>query len=193
VIRNAFRPGQRWIVYCEDQVQLRSVCQALREVGLNGGVYEYHSAMPGDRQRTLEVFNAAGGVVVSIRCLDEGVDIPAVSHALILASSKNPREFIQRRGRVLRRSPGKNLAYIHDVVVVPHASDDGDGTSILAGEIARAIEFGTHAINPACVTDLRLLAIQSGLDWSAASGGFEDDTDATPDGAQSELDGAVHG
>jgi hypothetical protein len=131
--------------------------------------------MAGDRARTLEHFNALGGITVSIRCLDEGVDIPAVSHALILASSRNPREFIQRRGRVLRRAPGKTLAYIHDVVVAPHGSDEGDGNSILAGEIVRAIEFGSHAINPASVTDLKLLAAQIGLDWASASGGYEDD------------------
>ena len=84
--------------------------------------------MPGDRSRTLQVFTERGGVVVSIRCLDEGVDIPSVSHALILASSRNPREFIQRRGRVLRRSPGKSLAHLHDVVVVPESDDeDRDG------------------------------------------------------------------
>jgi superfamily II DNA or RNA helicase len=192
IVQDCYRSGQRWIVYCDDQVQLRAVCQALRNAGLDL-VYEYHSAMLGDRQHTLDAFNASGGIVVSIRCLDEGIDIPAVSHALILASSKNPREFIQRRGRVLRRSPGKNLAYIHDVVVVPHSKDEGDGTSILVGEIARAIEFGSHAINPACVTDLKLLAIQIGLDWSAATGGFEDDADENGDRTQRELDEAAYG
>jgi superfamily II DNA or RNA helicase len=174
IVRVHYRPGQRWIVYCDDQVQLGIVKDALRATGL-GDVYEYHSAMEGDRTRTLERFNALGGIVVSIRCLDEGVDIPAVSHALILASSRNPREFIQRRGRVLRRAEGKALAFLHDVIVAPHASDQGDGNSILAGEIARAIEFGNHAVNPASVTDLKLLALSIGLDWAAASGGFEVD------------------
>ena len=52
---------------------------------------------------------------------------PSVSHALILASSKNPREYIQRRGRVLRRAEGKSVAHIHDVLVLPSAVDDGRG------------------------------------------------------------------
>lgn len=177
IVRSHYQPGQRWIVYCDDQVQLGVVQRALRTAGL-GDVYEYHSAMAGDRARTLDRFNVLGGVIVSIRCLDEGVDIPAVSHALILASSRNPREFIQRRGRVLRRAEGKALAFLHDVIVAPHSGDEGDGSSILAGEIARAIEFGTHAINPASVTDLKLLAHAIGLDWNAASGGFEVDDDA---------------
>lgn len=177
VIRAHRRKGQRWIVYCDDQVQLAATQGALRAAGIDE-VYEYHSAMAGDRARTLDRFNALGGIIVSIRCLDEGVDIPTVSHALILASSRNPREFIQRRGRVLRRAEGKTLAYLHDVIVAPHASDEGDGNSILAGEIARAIEFGSHAINPASVTDLKLLAQSIGLDWRTASGGFEIDDEA---------------
>jgi len=180
VLRSHYQPGQRWIVYCDDQVQLGTVQRALYAAGLND-VYEYHSAMAGDRGRTLDRFNTLGGIIVSIRCLDEGVDIPAVSHALILASSRNPREFIQRRGRVLRRAEGKTLAFLHDVIVAPHAGDEGDGNSILVGEIARAIEFGSHAINPASVTDLKLHAHSVGLDWDAANGGFEvdDDNDAS--------------
>ena len=57
--------------------------------------------------------------LTAIRCLDEGVDIPETRRAFILASSSNPRQFIQRRGRVLRRSPGKLEAEIHDFVVTP--------------------------------------------------------------------------
>lgn len=177
VLATYYKPGQRWIVYCDDNGQLGEVKDTLRAVGVPD-VYEYHSAMPGDRARTLRVFSERGGVIVSIRCLDEGVDIPAVSHALILASSKNPREFIQRRGRVLRRYPGKALAHVHDVVVAPEAQDVNElGGSILKGELARAIEFGTHAINPAAVTDLKRMAAQAGIDWSDLTNGFETDAD----------------
>jgi superfamily II DNA or RNA helicase len=173
-----YQTGDRWIVYCDDQDQLRAVKAAVQARGIKN-VYEYHSAMPGDRKATLDVFNERGGVVISIRCLDEGIDIPAVSHALILASSRNPREFIQRRGRVLRRFPGKLLAYLHDVIVVPEIEDSDDlGGSILKGELARAIEFGEQAINPAAVADLKRLAAAAGLDWGALTGaGFETDND----------------
>ena len=99
VVSRYFEQGQRWLVYCEDQEQLRAVRGAIEETGIRE-VYEYHSAMEGNPESTLRVFEQSGGVVVAIRCLDEGVDIPATSHALILASSRNPREFIQRRGRV---------------------------------------------------------------------------------------------
>lgn len=180
VVVGSYRRGQRWIVYCDDQVQLAAVLAALRHAGV-ADAHEYHSAMTGDRTRTLDRFNAVGGVLVSIKCLDEGVDIPEVTHALILASSRNPREFIQRRGRVLRRAPGKLLAHVHDVVVTPPPGDD-DASSILTGEIGRAITFGSHAINPASVTDLKRLALRAGLDWETArKGGFEnDETDEGP-------------
>ena len=74
-----------------------------------------------------------------------GVDIPSVTHALILASSKNPREFIQRRGRVLRTHPGKALAHVHDAIVLPPRRPlrdaDAEADPVTAGELARAIEF----------------------------------------------------
>ena len=180
ILHQVYRKGQRWIVYCDNQQQLGEVKQAICDAGIED-VYEYHSAMPGDPARTLEVFSERGGVIVSIRCLDEGVDIPSVTHALILASSKNPREFIQRRGRVLRRSPEKTLAYVHDVIIEPEADDDDAmGGSILKGELARAIEFGSHAINPAAVADLRRIAAAADLDWQELTGsGFEIDDEDT--------------
>lgn len=57
--------------------------------------------------------------LVAIKCLDEGIDIPQASTAVLLSSSTNPREYVQRVGRVIRRSPGKKLAHIYDFVVVP--------------------------------------------------------------------------
>lgn len=57
--------------------------------------------------------------LTAIRCLDEGVDIPVLRRAFILSSGTNPKEFIQRRGRILRRSPGKDIAEIYDFFVVP--------------------------------------------------------------------------
>lgn len=181
IITNAFKPDQRWIVYCDDRGQLDEVRTALRDAGLPD-VYQYFSAMPGDKAATLKLFESRGGIVVSIRCLDEGVDIPAVTHALILASSKNPREFIQRRGRVLRRFPGKQLAYVHDVIVTPVADSgaDKDFESMLRGELARAIEFGSHAINPAGVAELKRIAARMNIDWLEALDGFEDEAAGEP-------------
>lgn len=176
ILTASYERGQRWIVYCDDQTQLGEVKDALRNSTCEH-VLEYHTSMAGDAVRTLDFFTASGGVIVAIRCLDEGVNIPAVSHALILASSKNPREYIQRRGRVLRKAPGKALAHIHDVLVTPQFDPGAPpSTTILEGEIARAIEFGRHALNPGCVTDLERLAIEHHINWNALTGvGVEDD------------------
>jgi len=135
--------------------------------------------MTGDRERTLALFEQAGGIVVSIRCLDEGVDIPAVDSALILASSKNPREYVQQRGRVLRKHRGKSVAQVHDVLVTPTIDpEEPANTSIVGGEIVRAIEFGRSALNPSCVSDLERIAIEYGLDFDELRDvGVEDDDD----------------
>lgn len=176
VLRENYRQGSRWIVYCDDQEQLTDVLDELR-AEFGSGVLEYHSAMTGDRERTLALFEHAGGIVVSIRCLDEGVDIPAVDSALILASSKNPREYVQRRGRVLRKHRGKSVAQVHDVLVTPTIDpEEPANTSILGGEIVRAIEFGRSALNPSCVSDLERIAIEYGLDFDELRDvGVEDD------------------
>lgn len=175
ILAGHYESGQRWIVYCDSQTQMAGLHQEMLQRGLPSS--QYHSAMSADKEQTLAIFESNGGILVSIRCLDEGVDIPSVSHALILASSRNPREFIQRRGRVLRKSPGKYIAYIHDVLVLPsHAADDGAGNSIIEAELARAIEFGQWAENPASITDLQRLALEFSLDVEKLSeGGIEDD------------------
>lgn len=73
-----------------------------------------------ERQRLLNNFEERKiQALVAIRCLDEGVDIPATKTAYMLASSSNPRQFIQRRGRILRNHPGKQYAVIHDFIVMP--------------------------------------------------------------------------
>lgn len=170
-----FKTGQSWLIYCEDSAQLDEVSIGLRGMGLDP--VEYHSGMLGDRNATMSWFRSFGGVLVSIRCLDEGVDIPAVSHALILASSQNPRQFIQRRGRVLRRASGKQIAVIHDAIVVPvSGTDDSDQLGLLKGELIRSVEFAGNAINRDAAAELRGIAINMGIDpGSLPDEGMEDE------------------
>lgn len=181
VLRGEYRRGQRWIVYCEDLAQLNIVSQALLAAGIQN--LPFHSKMEGDRVETLRWLDVRGGVLVAIKCLDEGVDIPSVTHALILASSKNPREFIQRRGRVLRTASNKALAYVHDAIVSPPPRLPGDQDAgpdpIAAGELARAVNFALGADNPASAADLQQIAIDAGIDWrSLINTGVEDTDDA---------------
>ena len=163
LVADTFEDGQHWLLYCSDQEQLREVLQGLRDRGLDP--LEYHSAMEGHRVATLDRYRRRGGVLVSIKCLDEGVDIPDISHAVILASSRNYREFVQRRGRVLRTRPGKRQAYIWDLLVVPQEAGDGDEfDGLVYGELARAAEFAGGALNPGAKLALDKLCIDLGVD-----------------------------
>jgi len=178
VLEKFYKPGHRWIIYCDSQTQMHLVHQALEKTGIKS--LEYYYQMEGDRKQSLKHFEQNGGVIVSIRCLDEGVDIPSVTHALILASSKNPREFIQRRGRVLRKAIDKHLAYVHDALVLPVNIDSKapDNTSILEIELVRAIIFGRSAENPGVLADLEQIAIDGNLDFERLyQEGYEDDDD----------------
>ncbi len=62
-------------------------------------------------------------ILVAMKCLDEGVDIKSAKTAIILASTGNPKEYIQRRGRILRPHPNKDKATIYDFIVVPPIKD----------------------------------------------------------------------
>jgi superfamily II DNA or RNA helicase len=153
IVTGAYKSGQHWLVYCDNRHQVAEVREHLKQAGV--GSYEYHSAMQGDREETIDRFERDGGVIVAIRCLDEGVDIPAISHAVILASSQNPREFIQRRGRVLRKAPNKHKAVIHDLLVKPPSPDSGD--ALATAELSRAIEFAQFALNLGASAELERL------------------------------------
>lgn len=178
VISEHYERGQRWIVYCEDLNQLERVSHALEIAGYTN--IPFHSQMEGNREQTLKWLERVGGIVVAIKCLDEGVDVPSVSHALILASSKNPREYIQRRGRVLRKDDSKSYAHIHDAIVLPFR-EPGEvmrADPITTGELARAVQFAEYADNPAAAADLQGIAIDVGLDWrELINEGVEDEED----------------
>lgn len=162
VLGEHYNPGQRWLVYCDSLAQLRTVRARLHAAGLP--TLEYHADMAGDRQATLVELEINGGILVSIRCLDEGVDLPAVDHALILASSRNPREFIQRRGRILRRYPGKRLAHLHDAVTTPApTANSAAGDRLLSGELHRVLDFAHGASNPTAIGQVEALCIRHGV------------------------------
>jgi superfamily II DNA or RNA helicase len=154
ILRREYRDGHRWLVYCDDVVQLKTMVRACLDVGLPA--LEFHSDMTSNRNEVLRSLAEHGGIVVAIRCLDEGIDIPVTDHALILASSTVDREYIQRRGRVLRRAPDKVSAEIHDLMLV-----DLHGGSLTKGEAARALEFVRLARNPAARERLKALVTLS--------------------------------
>ena len=105
--------------------------------------------------RTLKTFEEGGyQVLLAKKVLDEGIDIPTIREAFIVASSTVQREWIQRRGRVLRRHPGKPWAMVHDFLALPPAHMiRSEGTAnlrkIIRTELDRAYSFAAHARNAA--------------------------------------------
>lgn len=85
-------------------------------------------------------------ILLGLKCLDEGIDIPNARIAILLASSTNPREYIQRVGRVIRQSPNKDISIIYDIIVAPN---DGSESSrqILEKEGRRANVIAQNAVN----------------------------------------------
>ena len=89
-------------------------------------------------------------VLTSMKCLDEGVDVPRSELAIFCASTGNPRQFIQRRGRVLRIHDDKVHATIHDLVVIPEILDEGSfemEKGLVKKELERVVDFANLAMN----------------------------------------------
>ena len=105
-----------------------------------------------DRENILSKF-AKGEIEVltSMKCLDEGVDVPRSEMAIFCASTGNPRQFIQRRGRILRTHPEKHMAIIHDLVVVPEIDASQDNynmeRNMIKGELRRVHDFAVLSEN----------------------------------------------
>ncbi len=89
--------------------------------------------------------------LLSMKCLDEGVDIPRTEQAIFCSSTGNPRQFIQRRGRILRQHPDKRFAYIYDMVVVPRADPNSPNfhleRKLVQKELERVVHFAFMAMN----------------------------------------------
>ncbi|MCO6008283.1 DEAD/DEAH box helicase family protein [Actinoallomurus purpureus] len=131
----------------------RQVDQALALLGNQLGmrVHAYTSQeSKQERRNLLESFGAGDlEALVSMRCLDEGVDLPDARIAYMLASSSNPRQFIQRRGRILRRASGKTAAEVIDFVAVPPQDQELFETerNLFRREMQRFVEFAKHSEN----------------------------------------------
>lgn len=141
------------LVYCEDNEQLDDAAAILSKHGIHANkITGAEGANPSDRwaglsQRShyIRSFEQGDlGVLLSMDCLDEGVDIRPARIGILLASSGNSKEFIQRRGRLMRRSEGKTLSTIYDFVVAQPKTDESD---LLSAEIRRLDEFARDAVN----------------------------------------------
>lgn len=142
------------LIYCAESKQMSKVGGVLHDLEVDyQRITSDESARPSqrrggksEREEILAAFSAGRyRTLLSIDCLDEGVDIPAARTGFILASSGNPKEFIQRRGRLMRQFPGKEKADIFDFVAVPHNGLDNE--LIFKSEIERLRDFAEDAQN----------------------------------------------
>lgn len=151
------KPIKQCLIYCADSAQLHEVAVILHELRIDsqqitGEESTISSAKwNGMNEREFIIHNFTQGklgVLLAIRCLDEGVDIPSAKIGIFLASSGNVKEFIQRRGRLMRPSQGKDLAVIYDFCVLPKSSNDPlTDTGLVQVEMKRITEFAEDANN----------------------------------------------
>lgn len=127
--------------------------QIIQEISPTTTVRKFVSGIQ-DRDEVLRKFSTGETeVLTSMKCLDEGVDVPRSELAIFCASTGNPRQFIQRRGRILRKHPDKHIAIIHDLVVAPEFDSAEENynmeRNLLKGELQRVKDFAGLSENPA--------------------------------------------
>ena len=158
LIQELKKPIRQTLVYCADSAQLAEASQVLNEFGIHAQqITGDESARASQRfnyqsEREHIINNFAIGnldILLSMECLDEGVDIPSARVGIIMASSGNPKEFIQRRGRLMRPYPDKAVAEIYDLCVLPQDPKDPlANLGLVKVELSRMQEFAADSINP---------------------------------------------
>ncbi len=155
--------SKHWLFYCgdgrvddptshEEMRQIESVCKILGIEKLMK-ISSFTAETPQEERKNISKKLDTGELqgLVAIRCLDEGIDIPSTEKAVILASSTNPRQFIQRRGRVLRKpdKDSKKIAEIYDMITVPpsDAIVTESERAMLRKELTRFSEFAKLSLN----------------------------------------------
>lgn len=177
-ILSQVKERDHFIVYCGDgrlfennieegKRHIQFVQEVLRELGFRVNQFTAEENMK-ERMQLVSSFNRGMiDALVAIRCLDEGINIPSIEGALLLSSNDDYREFVQRRGRILRTyrsdftGKEKGAANIYDVVVLP--SDSMTNFALI--ELRRFYEYARLADNvDDCIQELESLALQYGLD-----------------------------
>lgn len=197
-----FRNDNHILVYCgaatlrdpeylegvADDFEMRQIDVVSDLLGnkLNMKISQFTSAESAEKRELLKTEFSQGRHVqalVAIRCLDEGVNIPSIKMVFILASSTNPKEYVQRRGRVLRKFPGKTHAVIYDFITLPRpldmvgiveAEELKMDLSLVRRELARMRDFAAIADNPA-ESDRIIVKIEDAYNMGRFGGDEEND------------------
>lgn len=175
IISEKYQNDKNLLIYCGDvkynengieEKQIDLVCdQLVKSLGMKVSKFT-SSETTEERRYILDKYkNGELQSLVAIKCLDEGMNIPAIKTAFILASSINPKQYIQRRGRVLRKHPGKKYAEIYDFITLPvplsldynyiNSTTKSAAFSLVKKELARMMEFADLSDNPSQSNELR--------------------------------------
>lgn len=155
--RRRSRTLRHALVYAsaKDPTQFKQIGDLLTDLGVRWApVTEKETGNRKLLMQTFDTFKSGGyQVLLAKKVLDEGLDIPSIREAFIVASSTVEREWVQRRGRVLRRHTDKPWAIVHDFLALPPVGTLGSEASsfrrIVESELGRAFEFATYARNAA--------------------------------------------
>lgn len=178
-----FKDKANLIIYCGDKIEsnVKYIDKVYEIVNNEEGIISAKFTAEENPQQRRAILDLFGKKVIqaliAIRCLDEGVDIPQLETAIIMSSGTNPKEFIQRRGRILRKAAGKQYSYIYDFIVIPSLSiqdvsaltpDEKEmELKVISREFERVQEFANLAENGLEVTASFLEK------WRQYSGGMD--------------------
>lgn len=167
-IISQFKTKSNLIVYCGDKIEsdVRYIDKVYNIINNENEILSAKFTAAQNKKQRQDILDSFRKkliqALVAVRCLDEGVDIPQLEYAIILSSGTNPKEFIQRRGRILRNAPGKEYAYIYDFIIIPTTDtteiamltteDKEIESKIIAREYERVKEFAQMAENGLEVT-----------------------------------------
>lgn len=139
-----------------DRRQLEDVKQLLgRELQMKVHTYTGDTSIPKRAELQLMLRESELQALIAMKCLDEGIDIPEARHGFVLASTQNPRQYVQRRGRILRRHDegGKTFAELFDFLVLPPSPPDKEDPCyalerrLVGRELTRSLELASASRN----------------------------------------------
>ena len=156
VVAKNYDSLKKCIIYCANKQHLDRTSILLGQ--RNWLVEPYDSHVPKEyRERIRKKFSLKHSgqplFIGAIKCLDEGIDLPALDSAILVSSSRTEREWIQRRGRILRKHPDKEYSIIHDFILLPYLTDEEafpvtrQEVDYIAAELDRLSAFAADATN----------------------------------------------
>lgn len=129
---------RKCLIYCADLEQVQAVQRVLSLASISHLPYTSQQSAYAQETALQQLRRDDIQAVVAIECLDEGIDVPEVHQAILLASSTSERQFVQRRGRILRQAPDKDYAHLIDVFTVPPRRYHEPPPRLLLNELKRA-------------------------------------------------------